>query len=129
MADAPASDPLASLRGHWYIKLTTYRKSGSAVATPVWFAVADGKVYVGTPADSGKVKRIRNNPRVRIAACTARGRALGPAIEAIARVLPPGEQGAAKEALHRKYGLRTRFFRLLYRLRRRERALLEIVPA
>lgn len=129
MSHPGGTDQLAALRGHQYINLTTFRKSGEGVGTPVWFAVEDGKLYVGTPADSGKVKRIRNNPKVQLAPCTASGRALGPSIEARARILPADEEAAANHALNRKYGVRRRVFDVLYRLRRRRRALLEILPA
>lgn len=129
MVHGEGTGAFAALRGHWYIVLTTFRRDGAGVMTPVWFAVEDGKLYVGTPADSGKVKRIRNNPKVQLAPCTASGRALGPSIEARARVLPADEEAAANQALNRKYGLRRRFFDVLHRLRRRRRALLEILPA
>jgi hypothetical protein len=55
------------IRGQKYISLATFRKSGQAVNTPVWFAEYDEKLYVMTRSDSGKYKRIRNNPQVRIA--------------------------------------------------------------
>lgn len=74
------------LRREKYIDLVTYRKTGIAVHTPVWFAEHDGRLYVMARSDSGKVKRIRNNPKVEIAPCTMRGRVTGPAVSGIARV-------------------------------------------
>ena len=71
------------------------------VVTPVWFVVVDGKLYVRTGADSGKVKRIRNNPRVLLAPATVRGRRVGPESEARARVLGPGEEGLAETVIER----------------------------
>lgn len=129
MDQALAAGRLATFRGHRYINLTTFRRNGAAVVTPVWFAVEGGKVYVGTPADSGKVKRIGRTPRVRIEPCSATGRPLGPSLDAVARVLPSGEAAAANRALDFKYGWRRRMFAVLHRLRHRERALLEVVPA
>ncbi len=92
-----------SLRGHDYIDLVTFRRSGVGVHTPVWFAQAGGKLYVMTRSDSGKMKRIRNNPRVEVAACSARGRRLGPATSATARLAP--DQPAGRSAIRRKYSL------------------------
>jgi hypothetical protein len=52
------------IRGRKYIDLATFRSSGAALHTPVWFAEANGKLYVMTSSKLGKYKRIRNNPRV-----------------------------------------------------------------
>ena len=60
---------------HRYMSLATFRKSGAQVATPVWFAPADGKLYVFTAGDSGKVKRLRGSSRARRALGRARLRA------------------------------------------------------
>jgi len=88
-----------------YILLTTFRRSGVAVPTPLWFAERDGKLYVKTRNDSGKFKRIRNNPSVRVAPCTMRGKVTGPEFAGIARVLPAEQWGQAQEAINRKYWL------------------------
>jgi uncharacterized protein len=98
----------SEIRSQNYICLTTFRKSGVAVPTPVWFSESNDKLYVKTRNDSGKYKRIRNNPRVRIAPCTMRGRITGPQFEATARLLPPENWPAAEKVMHRKYWL-TRF--------------------
>ena len=88
-----------------YISLTTFRKSGVGVATPVWFGEQDSKLYVMTRSDMGKAKRIRNNSRVRVAPCTIRGKVTGPEFEATARILPPEEHARARKAINRKYWL------------------------
>lgn len=93
------------IQGQKYISLTTFRKSGAAVNTPVWFAEEGDKLYVKTRNDSGKYKRIRNNPQVKVAACTMSGKMTGPEFSATARVLPPEQWGEATKALHRKYWL------------------------
>jgi uncharacterized protein len=94
------------LRGQKYCLLVTYKGSGEAVPTPVWFGLGDEKLYVRSAADVGKIKRIRNDPKVRIAPCTARGKPLGPATEGRARVLDqPGEAEKAEVALQANYGL------------------------
>jgi hypothetical protein len=94
------------LRAHKYCLLVTYRRSGDAVPTPVWFGLSGGNVYVRSEANAAKVKRIRNGPRVRVAPCTARGRAVGPPAEGRARVLEgQGEIELAEAALRANYGL------------------------
>src|SRR3712207_9288216 len=64
-------------RSHEFARLTTYRKGGKPVPTPVWFALAEGRVYVFTDVESGKVKRIRNDPRATLAPSGFRGRPRG----------------------------------------------------
>ncbi len=93
----------APIQGQKYVSLTTLRKTGTGVATPVWFGEEDGKLYVMTRSDMGKTKRIRNNPQVRVAPCTIRGRVTGEAHAAIARILPPEEHAHARQAINRKY--------------------------
>jgi uncharacterized protein len=94
------------LRGHKYCVLVTYRRTGEAVPTPVWFGLADGSVYVRSGADAAKVRRIRNDPRARVAPCTARGKPLGPPAEGRARVLDQHDDAArAEAALEANYGL------------------------
>ena len=88
-----------------YISLQTFRKSGVAVATAVWFGEQDGKLYVMTRSDMGKTKRIRNNPQVRAAPCTIRGKVTGPEFSATARILPPEEHARARQAINQKYWL------------------------
>ncbi len=71
------------------------------VHTPVWFAESGGCLYVMTRSDSGKMKRIRNNPRVEIAPSTMRGRRIGRPIAAVAKLAP--DQEAARQSIRRKY--------------------------
>ncbi|MFJ8297496.1 PPOX class F420-dependent oxidoreductase [Streptomyces sp. NPDC094447] len=61
------------LRRGRYVSLTTYRRNGTGVATPVWYAVEGDELYVWTRSDSWKVKRLRNDPRVEVALCDLRG--------------------------------------------------------
>jgi PPOX class probable F420-dependent enzyme len=91
------------IAGQKYMSLATFRKSGAAVRTPVWFGERDGKLYVMSRSDSGKFKRIRNNPRVKIAPCSMRGQVTGPEFEATARILPPAEGKHARDLVKRKY--------------------------
>jgi len=92
-----------SIQGQKYICLTTFRKNGIAVPTPVWFGEDNGKLYVMSRPDSGKCKRLRNNPKVRIAACTIRGKVTGLEFDATARILPPEDWPGARKTINRKY--------------------------
>jgi hypothetical protein len=98
----PAAIPI-EISGQKYISLTTFRKNGAAVATPVWFGEEADKLYVMTRSDMGKTKRIRNNPRVRVAPCTIRGKVTGPQFDVTARSLPPEEHAHARAMINRKY--------------------------
>ena len=93
----------SAISGKKYISLTTFRKTGLGVATPVWFGEDQGKLYVMTRSDMGKSKRIRNNPQVKVAPCSIRGKVTGPEFPAIARFLPKEEHAHARQALNRKY--------------------------
>jgi PPOX class probable F420-dependent enzyme len=93
------------LRGEKYISLATFRKSGVAVRTPIWFAERDGKLYFMSRSDSGKYKRLRNSPRVTMAACDIRGRVHGPEFSGSARLLPPEAWPQARQAIRAKYWL------------------------
>ena len=93
----------AAISGQKYISLTTFRKSGVGVPTPVWFGEESDRLYVMTRSDMGKTKRIRNNPAVKVAPCTIRGRVTGAEFAATARILPAEEHGRARAAINRKY--------------------------
>src|SRR5476651_2390531 len=93
----------SEIRGQKYISLTTFRKAGGAVPTPVWFGEENDKLYVMTSSKSGKYKRIRNNPQVRVAPCTIRGKVTGPEFPATARILPLEDHKRARQTINRKY--------------------------
>jgi uncharacterized protein len=92
-----------ALKNQKYASLTTFRKNGTAVPTPVWFAEDGGNIYVMTRGDSWKTKRVRNNPEVRLAPCTIRGKVTGPEFAGRARILPEEEWGPARSAIRAKY--------------------------
>jgi hypothetical protein len=100
----PGQIPKA-IHGQKYISLTTFRKNGAAVATPVWFGEDNDRLYVMTRSDMGKTKRIRNNSTVRVAPCTIRGKVIGPDFPATAQILPPEKHTLARETINRKYWL------------------------
>jgi uncharacterized protein len=89
-----------------YMSLTTFRKSGEAVITPVWFAESMGTIYAETGMNAGKLKRIRHTERVTLAVCTLSGKITGSEVEGKARVVnEPQEINAARAAMSKKYGL------------------------
>ena len=117
------------LEGESYLSLATYRRDGRAVETPVWFAADGARLWVFTAGDSGKVKRLRNSARARVAACDARGAVHGPWHDAQAHVVSdPKRIAAANALLLAKYGWQMRLLDLFSRLSGRyaKRAYLEI---
>jgi uncharacterized protein len=108
---SPEAVGLESLRGHKYCLLISFRSSGEAIPTPVWFGLANGMLYLRSGAWAGKLKRIRNDPHVLVAPCTLRGKPLGPAIDARARILrDEEEEERAEAALRSNYGLGRRVY-------------------
>lgn len=103
--------PLTSVKNDRYINLTTFRKSGEAVATPLWFAEHQGVLYAQTFPSAGKLKRIRHTARVTVASCTINGKTLGPQILGRARIITNEQEILlAEAALARKYGLTRRIY-------------------
>jgi hypothetical protein len=124
----------APFAGKKYLNLETYRKSGAAVRTPVWFAEApaqDGgapKLYFYTVGNTGKVKRIRNNPRVKIAPCDMRGRITGEWVAARAEIVVGEEAVFGMRLLNRKYIPWKQLLDFFAMFRRRERVVMAIRP-
>ena len=88
-----------------FIALTTFRKTGQAVTTPVWFAQSLGTIYVETHGDAGKLKRLRRSGHVTLAPCTYSGKVTGAVSVGNARILTESEEcTAASVALAKKYG-------------------------
>ena len=113
----------SEIHGQRYVSLSTFRKNGAAVFTPIWFAEDNGKLCLMTSSKSGKYKRIRNNPKVKIAPCTMRGKITGPEFAATARILKPEEFERVRRAINAKYWLARIPF-----LWRNSDAYLEITP-
>src|SRR5512133_3512710 len=86
-----------------YLSLTSFRRDGTRVATPGWFVEADGRLLVETDASSHKVRRIRRDPRVTIAPCTATGRLRGTPVPAWAELLSDAEICRVDQLMARKY--------------------------
>ncbi|SDH40002.1 hypothetical protein SAMN05421505_11548 [Sinosporangium album] len=109
---------LDQLGAEQYVSVTTYRRNGRAVSTPLWVASDGGALVVWTVEGSGKVKRIRNNPRVKIAPCDVRGRVLGESHPGTAEVLPAAHTERVRRLIVKKYGMAARVLVLSSRLRR-----------
>lgn len=88
-----------------YVLLTTFRKDGSGVPTPLWAAMDGDRMLMWTVTDSWKVKRIRRDPHVTIGVCDVRGNPKGPQIDATAVVLDDAGTEHAREVIIRKYGI------------------------
>ncbi|HEX5224909.1 MAG TPA: PPOX class F420-dependent oxidoreductase [Solirubrobacteraceae bacterium] len=105
-AHGEAASDFSALRGAKYCVLVSYKRSGEAVPTPVWFGLdAQERLYVRTAAGAAKVRRIRANPQVRVAPANARGRPTGPPAEGTAHVLQSEEEQRAEAALRANYGV------------------------
>ncbi|GAB4475534.1 MAG: PPOX class F420-dependent oxidoreductase [Anaerolineae bacterium] len=116
------------LHGHTFMNLATYRRSGVAVVTPVWFAAEGDTLYVMTLPTSGKVKRIRREARVQVGPADMRGTPLGGMVEGRACLLDGEEAKKADRALSRKYGLQKVMFQAASRLRGQRHIYLAITP-
>ena len=95
---------MTSLPSTTYVSLTTFRRTGVPVSTPVWAAPDGDTLLVWTRTDSGKVKRLRHTTRVTCAPCTFRGRVEGPEVDGVAEFVPHPEWPGALAALRRAYG-------------------------
>ncbi|MCW5850996.1 MAG: PPOX class F420-dependent oxidoreductase [Anaerolineae bacterium] len=122
-----SESPFPNLAGHQFMSLTTFRRNGIAVPTPVWFAEHDGRLYVTTQAQAGKAKRVRATGRVTVAPCTARGELLGETAEGQARLLPESDAARAYQILLDKYG--QQFTDVVSRNPNAHRVFIEIAPA
>ena len=128
MADTDPAVGFGPLESSKTALLTTYRRGGEPVGTPLSIAVAGGKAYFVTASDSGKARRLADNPDVTLAPCTVSGRVTGDTVAGRARLLDPDERRrTAKGLLKPTGGL---FWSLLaYRLfHGKKMVLFEVVP-
>ena len=132
-----AANPFAAFERQKYLSLETFRKSGEGVRTPVWFAAeaargADGgaaALYIYTIGNTGKVKRIRNNPRVRIAPCDMHGNVSGEWMDARAEILQGDAAAHGMQLLNRKYFPWKQLLGVAAFFSRRERVVMALRPA
>jgi len=127
----------AAFAGQKYLNLETFKKSGDGVKTPVWFAAepsarlesSGAKLYVYTIGVSGKLKRIRNNPRMKVAPCNMRGDVRGEWVEARAEILTGAEAELGMRLLNKKYVPWKQLLDFFAKFRKRERTVFVIRPA
>jgi PPOX class probable F420-dependent enzyme len=112
------SQEVARIGSSRYIRLTTFKKDGTAMPTPVWVVDDGERVYVTTLESAGKLKRIRNSGRVLVAPSDWRGTPNGDEVEGQAEVLDAAGSQRVGVMIKAKYGLEYRFFTLMGRLRR-----------
>ncbi len=105
------------------VALTTYKKDGTPVTTPMWVAVDGNRILTTSDFDAWKLKRIKRDPRARLAPCTIRGRVTGEFVDGQARVLSPAETDEAIAGKKRRYAL----FRVMVRVRKPQVGI-EITP-
>src|SRR5829696_1901069 len=105
----------SGLEGHKYALLVTFRRDGTPVPTPVWFALLDDRRFVTrTEERTSKVRRIRRDPRARVIPCDPRGKPLGLGVDGTARFLETKEEcERAEAALDRHYGRTRRIYEKL----------------
>lgn len=115
-----------SFNNQQYLNLETYKKSGQAMPTPVWFVERDGALFVRTEAGSGKVKRIRNNPQVRVVPCGSRGEVKGEWVNATAQLVDEATAQQIDQMLSKKYGLLKAGFDLMSKLQKKKSATIKI---
>lgn len=108
MTDTPSR--VEQLGDEQYLLVTTFRRDGTPVPTPVWAVREDDALLVWTVGDSGKVKRIRRDGSVTVAPCNVRGVAKGDPVPARATLLGVEGGRAVRDLIKRKYGLRGRLF-------------------
>jgi PPOX class probable F420-dependent enzyme len=118
---------LEQLGAEKYVLLTTFRRDGRPVPTPLWVVPDGAGLAFWTPDGTGKVKRIRNSGRVTVAPCDARGNVHGEPIEATARIGDRTDRRRVGEGIKRKYGLAGRLILLGSRMRRGEDGTLAIL--
>jgi PPOX class probable F420-dependent enzyme len=121
--------PLDRLRGHKYGLVVSFRGNGEPVPSPVWMAVDHGRAYFRTASTTAKVKRIRREGRVLIAASSARGKPRGPIMEGRARVLPRDEWSHAEASLAAAFGPGRKLYEAVFRMPEEVTAYIEVRPA
>jgi PPOX class probable F420-dependent enzyme len=124
---APASASAGSLEAARFIALTTFRRSGQPVSTPVQFVVDGDRLLVRTAHDAGKLKRIAHTSTVVVAACDSRGRATGPTLAGRATILGPDAVEPMLARLHARHRIAGPLFSAIRRLRGQHNVIIEIL--
>jgi PPOX class probable F420-dependent enzyme len=96
-----------------YINLETYKKNGKPISTPVWFVIENNLIFIVTRSSTGKVKRLKNNPNVRIMPCSFRGGPKGNWVGGIAKFIDSKESARIVNLRNKKYGITARLVSLI----------------
>lgn len=119
----------AALADPRYVNITTYRKNGTTVRTPVWICLENDKAYLWTSLDSFKAKRLQNNPACELTPCNANGKKeFGPTVQGTARLLPAADFAAKRALFRKKYGWQGYLFEVINASRRTPQCYFEILP-
>lgn len=127
----------AALRDQKYISLETFKKNGEGVKTPVWFAAdpaadlagPEARLFFYTIGNTGKVKRVRNNGRVRVASCTMRGEVTGEWANGRAEIITGEEAARSMSLLNKKYFPWKQILSFFAFFSRQERVVMAIRPS
>jgi PPOX class probable F420-dependent enzyme len=125
---------LLALGDEAFVSLTTFRKTGAAVSTPVWIARDGDALIVTTPTESGKVKRLRNNARVELTACSRMGKTADDAVPVPGTASVTGDAPSVDRLtaiIRKKYGFEyyvVMFVETIAAKRRKDRVILRITP-
>ncbi|MGE2814157.1 PPOX class F420-dependent oxidoreductase [Mycobacterium heidelbergense] len=109
-ASSPQGKDFTGFEKTRQILLVTFKRSGEAMPSPINHGVADGKIYVRTDGSTGKVKRIKNNPRVVVVPSSLRGKPKGQAVAGAARILPESEHAHADKVIASNWSLPMKLF-------------------
>ncbi len=122
-----SEEQFAALRNSSVGLVTTFRRNGQGVSTPVGIKIAQGKAYFTTWSTTGKVKRLANNPHVTLAPCTRRGKTTGPTLNGVAQRLEGDEAEHVKSTLLKKT-IWGQLWEFIYKLRGWQPVLYEVSP-
>jgi PPOX class probable F420-dependent enzyme len=110
-----------------YINIQTYKKNGQPISTPVWFIIKDNKIFFRTSHNSGKIKRIRNNNKVKFALCDIRGKIKGEWYEGVTNIENDSNNSILVQ-INKKYGISSRLMKIFYKIKKIEIVILSIEP-
>lgn len=119
-----STNSLSKFANQRYLSIETYRKTGKPVAAPVWFAEENGRFYIYSRANAGKVKRLRNNPNVKIVPCDVRGKPMGEWVEAKGQILDERGATLGHKLLNEKYGWMKRIGDAVSKLGQRQKVVI-----
>jgi uncharacterized protein len=108
---------IGSLENARYINIQTYKRNMQAISTPVWFIIKDDKIFFRTSSNSGKIKRIKSNNKVKLAPCNILGKIKGQWHEGIAKIEKDIDNSTI-EALNKKYGISSLLMKVFYKIKK-----------